>query len=136
MHLAHLCQSFLIPSKYMAFSWFPKYFVYCLYDAFIASILCTTKMGFQFWEQIEVRRSHVRIMWGMERISNQQSWQLVTCGQGSCPAKAEHRKSVSSRLSCNVLAYLPRFACIISTIYHATWLKIINHDHPLTIPKD
>ena len=27
--------------------------VYCLYDAFIASILCTRKMGYQFWEQIE-----------------------------------------------------------------------------------
>ena len=35
----------------------PQVLVYCLYDAFIASILCTTKLGFQFWKQIEVRRS-------------------------------------------------------------------------------
>ena len=27
-------------------------------------------------------------------IQSQQSWQLVTCGQGSCPAKAEHKESV------------------------------------------
>ena len=42
----------------------PQVLVYCLYDAFIASILCTTKMGFQFWEQIKVR-SHIRRIWGM-----------------------------------------------------------------------
>ena len=45
----------------------PRVLVYCLYDAFIASILCTTKMGFQFWEQIEVRRSHIRRIWGMRK---------------------------------------------------------------------
>ena len=28
------------------------------------------------------------------RIQSQQSWQLVTCGQGRCPARAEHRESV------------------------------------------
>ena len=27
-------------------------------------------------------------------IQSQQSWQLVTCGQVRCPAKAEHHKSV------------------------------------------
>ena len=32
----------------------PQALVYWLYDALIAFILCTTKMGFQFWEQIEV----------------------------------------------------------------------------------
>ena len=30
--------------------------VHRLYDAFIASKLCSTKVGFQFWEQIGVRR--------------------------------------------------------------------------------
>ena len=27
-------------------------------------------------------------------IQSQQSWQLVTCGQGRCPARAEHCESV------------------------------------------
>ena len=27
-------------------------------------------------------------------IQSQQSWQLVACGQGRCPARAEHRESV------------------------------------------
>ena len=29
----------------------PQVLVYCFYDAFTASILCTTKLVFQFWEQ-------------------------------------------------------------------------------------
>ena len=37
-------------------------------------------------------------------IQTQQPWQLVTCGQGRCPAKAEHRESVSSPYSCDFLA--------------------------------
>ena len=45
----------------------PKVLVYCHYDAFIASILCTTKMGFQFWEHIEVRWSHIRRISGMRK---------------------------------------------------------------------
>ena len=42
----------------------------------------------------------------------------------------------SSPLSCDFLAQTPQFACIICTIYRSTLFKIINHDHPLTIPKD
>ena len=45
---------------------FPQVLVYYLYDAFIASILCTKKMGFQFWVQIEVRR-HIGRTWGMRK---------------------------------------------------------------------
>ena len=41
--------------------------VYCLYGAFIASIECTTKVGFQFWVQIEVRKSHIRRIWGIRK---------------------------------------------------------------------
>ena len=26
-------------------------------------------------------------------VQSQQSWQLVKCGQGHCPARAEHRES-------------------------------------------
>ena len=98
MHLAHLCSSFLIPSKWKAFPG-PHVLVYCLYDAFTASILCTTKIGFQFWEQIESQKEpyqeNMRDEEGFEiHIQSQQSWQLVTCGQGRCPARAEHCESV------------------------------------------
>ena len=70
--------------------------VYWLYDAFIASILYTTKMGFQFWEQIEDRRSHIKRIWGgggvrkwfQIHIQSQQSWQLVTCGQRRLSCKS------------------------------------------------
>ena len=41
--------------------------VYGLYVNFIASILYTMKMGFQFWERIEVRRSNNRRIWGMRK---------------------------------------------------------------------
>ena len=66
MHLAHLCSSFLITSNRRPFPG-PQILGYCLYAAFIASLLCTTKMGFQFWEQIEVRRSHIRGVWGTRK---------------------------------------------------------------------
>ena len=94
MHLAHLCLSFLNPFKIEGLFMVPLLLFYCLYDAFIASILCTMKMGFQFWEQIEVRRSHITRIWGWGRISNPhsvaaaQSWQFVTCGQGRRTARA------------------------------------------------
>ena len=39
-------------------------------------------------------------------------------------------------LSCDYLALPSQFPCIICIVYCATLLKIINHDHPLTIPKD
>ena len=45
----------------------PKVLVHCLYDAFSASILCTTKMGFQFWKQIKDRSSHIRRLLGMRK---------------------------------------------------------------------
>ena len=71
-------------------------------------------------------------------IQSQQSWQIMTCGQGRCPARAEHCEPVSSSL-CDFLAKQSQFACIIGTINmvnRAIMLKIINYDHPLTIPKD
>ena len=33
------------------------------------------------------------------QIQSQESWQLVTCGQGRCSARAEHRDSVFLNLS-------------------------------------
>ena len=58
----------------------------------------------------------------------------MTCGQGRCPARAERRESV---FLASFLWFpgVAAFACIICTIYHATLLKIINHDHPLNIQK-
>ena len=47
MHLAHLCSSLFIPSKQKA-SPSPQVLVYCLYGAFITSLLFNTTMGFQF----------------------------------------------------------------------------------------
>ena len=51
------------------------------------------------WEHIEARRNHIKRIWGIEEgfqihIQSQQSWQLVMCGQGHCPARIEHRESV------------------------------------------
>ena len=69
-------------------------------------------------------------------IQSQQSWQLVTCGQGRCPANAQHHKSVFLG---SFLLFLGLAASIrLHNIhrYRAALLKIINHDHPLTIPKD
>ena len=116
----------------------PQVLVYCLNDAFIASILCTTKMGFQFWEHIEVRRKEpYQEKIGDEEgfqihIQSQQSCQLVTCEQGRCPARAEHRKSV-------VLPSFLRFPGVATSIrlcnmhrLSCDLLKKINHDHPLT----
>ena len=42
--LFEICYPFKIDGPFLV----PQVLVYCLYDAFIASILCTTKIGFQF----------------------------------------------------------------------------------------
>ena len=61
----------------------------------IASILCSTKMGFQFWEQIEVKRSHIR----RRRMSNPHSVAIVmtTCemwaGALSCKSRTLQKVS-------------------------------------------
>ena len=34
----------------------PQVLIYCIYDTFFASEIPTTKVSFQLWEQIEVRR--------------------------------------------------------------------------------
>ena len=83
--------------------------VYCLYDALIASILWTTKMGFQFWEQKEVRKSHIRRIWGWGRIlrstfsrsSHDNLWRV---GRGVVLQEKTTSNQVSSPLSCDFLA--------------------------------
>ena len=84
----------------------PQVLVYWLYDTLIASPPCATKMGFLFWEQIEVWRSHIRRIWGMRKD----------------------------------FLWFPGVAALIRLhnmhVYCATLLKIISHDHTLTIPKD
>ena len=72
----------------------PQVLIHCLYDAFIASKLCSTKVGFQFREQTEVRWSHIRRKWGWGRTSNRHSVAAVmaTCdvwaGALSCKSRA------------------------------------------------
>ena len=51
------------PFQMEVFFLVPKVLVHCLCDTFNASKLCSTKVGFQFWEQIEVRRGHIRRIW-------------------------------------------------------------------------
>ena len=53
----------------------PQVLISCLYVTFIFSILCTTKMTFQFWKQIEDIRSNIREYGGYpwRRISNPHS---------------------------------------------------------------
>ena len=71
--------------------------VHYLYDAFIASKLCSTKVGFQFWKQREVRRGHIRRIWGVrkdfESAFSHSSHGNLRCEQAHCPARAEHLKS-------------------------------------------
>ena len=89
----------------------PQVLVYCLYDAFIASILCTTKMEFQFWEQKEVRGSHNRRILGSGRISNPHSLLAV---MSTCYVWAG--QNTTSRLGlivlpqnlCNLASYAPQ----------------------------
>ena len=64
MHLVHL---FELAYPFQIEVFFPgppplPVLVHCLYDAFIASKLCSTRVGFQFWEQTVVRRGHIRRM--------------------------------------------------------------------------
>ena len=85
----------------------------------------------------EPYQENMRVEEGFQiHIQSQQSWQLVMCGQGRCPVRAEHSESV-------FLASFLRFSGVATSdcmhymhFYHATLLKIINHDLPLTIPKD
>ena len=73
----------LYPFKIGGIFMVPQVLVYCLYDAFIAFILCTTKMGFLILEQIEVRRSLNKRIWGWGRVSNPHSVAAVmaTCDE-------------------------------------------------------
>ena len=69
-------------------------------------------------------------------IQSQQSWQLMTYGQGCYPARAEHHESDRLVSLLQFPGIAASMACIICTVYRATLLKIVNHDHPLPIPKD
>ena len=140
MHLLHLCSSLLIPSKFRVLFLVLQILAHCLYDAFIASKLCSTKVGFQFWEQIEVRRGHIRRIWGMrkdfEPAFSRSSHGNLRRVSRRIVLREHTSRQFSSPLSCNFLTQAPQFGCIICTIYRATLLKIIIHDYPLTIPKD
>ena len=121
----------------------PQVLVYCLYDAFIASILCTTKIGFQFWEQMEVRRSHIKRIWGMRKYfkstfscnSHGNLWQVargVVLQEQNIASFPRLFLAISWRSHLNSHAqydYAPFIVRPCSSL-------INNHDHPLTIPKD
>ena len=69
----------------------PQVLVYCLYDAFIVSILYTPKMGFLILETDRSKKEPYQENMGDEEgiqihIQSQHSWQLVMRGQGRCPA--------------------------------------------------
>ena len=131
MHLVHLCSSLLIPSKQKSFFLVLQKLVHCRYDAFIASKLCSTKVKFQFWEQTEVRRGHIRRIWGMRKdfesvFSRSSHGNLRRVSRRIVLQEKNTSSQFSSPLSCNFLAQTPQFCCIIFTIYRATLFKIIT----------
>ena len=99
----------LYPFKIEGIYLVPKVLDYCLYDDLIDFILLTTKMGFQFWGLIEVRRSHIRRIRDMRkdfnftfsRSSNSYLWRL---GRGVVLQEQITVSQLSSHLSCDFMA--------------------------------
>ena len=99
MPLAYLCLSFLsLQNRPFPFS--PKY---SLTDSMTPSLLPYFLYHKDGISGLGTDRSqnepYQENMGGEEifqiHIQSQQTWQLVTCVQGHCPARAEHRKSVN-----------------------------------------
>ena len=63
---------------------------------------------------------------------------MVTCNfwAGVLSCKSRTPQVNFPLLFLNLLMQPPQFFCIICTVYCATFLKIINHDYSLIIPKD
>ena len=137
MHLAHLCSGFLIPStfwKYKAFAWYPKYIVlvYCLYDAFIASILCTTEMGFQF----SVSRSHMGMRKDFKGAFKRSSHGNLWCVGRCIIMQLEHKSYwLDSFLWFPGVAASIRLHNMHCLLCDFAKDNELNHDHPLTSPK-
>ena len=115
--------------------------VHCCYDAFLGSKLCSTKVGFQFWEQTEVIRGHIRRIWGMRKdfesaLSRSSHGNFRLVSRRIVLQEQNTSSQFSSPLSCYFLGQAPQFCCIICTIYRMTLLKIISHDYSLTFPKN
>ena len=119
MHLVHQCSSLLNDHFQIEFIFLVlQILVHCRYDAFIASKLCSTKVGFQFWEQVEVRRAHIGRIWGMRKdfesaFSRSSHGNLRRVSRRSVLEKQNTSIQFSSPLSCNFLAQAPQFCCII-----------------------
>ena len=100
MQLAHdLCSSFLIPSKQKAFSWSPSTRVLPLRRLHCSHTVChkdgISVLGTDKSRQKEPYQEDIGDEEGFEiHIQSQQSWQLVTCRQGHCPARTEYPASV------------------------------------------
>ena len=144
LHLDALSPSlfqFAYPFKIEVFILVPQVLIYCIYDTFIASEIPTMKVSFQLWEQIEVRRAKSGEYGGWGRTSKPHSVAaaIATCdvwaGALSCKSRTP-RVNFPLLFLHNLLTQPPHFFCIICTVYRATFLKIINHDYSLIIPKD
>ena len=88
--------------------------VYCCYDALFASKLCSTKVGFEFSEQIEVRRGHIRRIWGMRKdlesaFSRSSHCNLRRVSRRIVLQEQNASSQFSPPLSCNFLAQTPQF---------------------------
>jgi hypothetical protein len=109
-----------------------------LHDTFIASKTSTTKLGFQFRKEIEVRRGQVQRIWGMEKNFKA----TVSCSShrifGCVPIAVPEKNALSQfapPFTRDFLVQASKFVCIVRTVFGTTLLKIINHDYPLTISK-
>jgi hypothetical protein len=111
-----------------------------LHDNFIASKTSTTKLGFQFWKQVEVRGGQVWRIWGMGKNFKAEiscschrnlgcvSWHIVVQEQNAL-------SHFAPPFMLDFLMQTSQFVCIVCTVYGTTLLKIVNHDFPPTIPK-
>ena len=129
MHLVHLFFELAYPFQIEVLFLVLRILLHCRYDAFIASKLCTTKVLFQFWEQIEDRRGHIRRIWGMGKdfesaFSRNSHGNLRRVSRRIVLQEQNASSQFSSPLSCNFQAQTPQFCCILCTIYRATLFNI------------
>jgi hypothetical protein len=128
MHFAHLCSNSLYFGPKRT-HWQPPWHLHCFQ-------MYTTKLGFQFRKQVEIRRGQVRRIWGMgknfkavvscssHRNLGCVSWRIVVQGQNALSQFAP-----TTTLTRDILTQTSQFVCIVRTVYGTTFLKIIP-DYP------
>jgi hypothetical protein len=115
-----------------------------LHGTFITSKTSTTNLFFLVWNQVEARGRQVRRIWRMGKnfkatVSCSSHRNVWMCGLAHCRAGAERLESVCpppAHFTRDFLRQTSQFVCIVRTVYGTTLLWIVNHDYPLTIPKD